>query len=78
MQRTTIMLPGELRYQAMRLAQRLGVSLGELIRKSLEGVLKNKVLSETDSLLSDQETYQGKAPKDLAKNHDDYLYGEDA
>lgn len=78
MQRTTIMLPGELRHQAMRQAQRLGISLGELIRKSLQGILKSKTVAELDTLFADWAVYEGKAPKDLAKNHDDYLYEEDA
>lgn len=78
MQRTTIMLPGELRHQAMRQAQRLGISLGELIRKSLLGILKSKTISGVDTLFTDRAVYQGSAPKDLAKNHDNYLYGEDA
>lgn len=78
MQRTTIMLPGELRLQAMRQAQRLGISLGELIRKSLTGILKSKTVVEVDTLLADRAVYTGSVPKDLAKNHDDYLYGEDA
>ena len=40
MKRTTIMLPEELKNQAERSAASMGISLGELIRESLEARLK--------------------------------------
>ena len=77
--RTSIMLPTDLKLQATRRAERLGISLGELIRKSLEYSVKSPGKSGIkDPLFADEAVFSGKAPKDLSKNHDLYLYGEKA
>ncbi len=78
MKRTTIMLPDDLKIRAHRRAKSIGVSLGELIRESLEVILSHpdeKKLTE-DPLFADDAVYDGKTPKDLSRNHDQYLYGE--
>jgi len=72
--RTTIMLPHDLKTRAAMEARRRGVSLGHLIRSSLEAALGRGV--ESDPLFADDAIYKGAAPSDLAVRHDDYLYGE--
>lgn len=80
MKRTTIVLPDDLRARAVKRAQKAHVSLAELIRQSLEDTLRRKVTDswEDDPFFSDQEKAFFKGPRDLAKNHDKYLYGTDA
>ena len=76
MKRTSIMLPQQLKMQASQKATRLGISLGEFIRKSLLSALReSQKKSGKDPLFADGAVFHGKTPKDLSKNHDDYLYG---
>mgnify|MGYP005844775159 CR=1 FL=1 len=77
MVRTTIMLSNDLKVRASKRARKLGMSLGEFIRKSLESSLNSKkgAVEEDDPFLGDNEIFTGKAPADLSRNHDDYLYG---
>lgn len=79
MERTTLMLPDELRRQAIRQAQAMGLSFGELIRRSLKDFLaRPKTRSrERDPLFADSGIYEGDVPKDLSLDHDKYLYGEE-
>lgn len=77
MKRTTIMLPQSLRIRAIERARGMGISLGELIRKSLEIILSSTGnIVPYDPLFDDNEFFTGEAPKDLSKNHDYYLYGD--
>ena len=79
MDRTTVMLPGSLKEKSTRLARRLGVSFGELVRTALAQAVSRAKQShpETeDSLFCDRQVYQGVLPKDLSANHDKYLYEE--
>ncbi len=78
MKRTTIMLPDDLKMQAHNRARVMGISLGEFVRESLETVLSQREDEKPteDSLFADNAVYEGKAPRDLSKNHDRYLYGE--
>jgi hypothetical protein len=74
MKRTTVMLPEELRVRAANRAKKLGVSLGELIRRAMESMLGRE--QETDGgRYPDDAVYDGPAPPDLSERHDDYLYG---
>jgi len=75
--RTTIMLPPELKRRAIKRAKERGVSFGELVRESLSVILTGAPDTE-DSLLADRAVYRGKTPRDLAAEHDRYLYGADA
>ena len=77
MKRTTIMLPPDLKSEAIRRARNKGMSMGELIRISLEEHIRRPSggLSE-DTLLSDEAVYAGRAPRDLSMDHDEYLYYE--
>jgi hypothetical protein len=78
MRRTTIMLPADLRLRAIQYANQLGISLGELIRKSLSSLLQGSATAvKKDSLFSDKGVFRGRAPRDLAQNHDRYLYGDE-
>ena len=77
MKRTTIMLPEDLRIRASVEANRLGVSLGEFIRKSILTCLcRTKGGVSIDSFFADKVVFKGPSPKDGARNHDRYLYGE--
>ena len=78
MHRTTIMIPRELRAQAMQRAREMGISLGALIREALESHLHSTAAPDrSDTLLSDDAVYTGEAPENLSAHHDSYLYGED-
>jgi hypothetical protein len=72
MKRTTIMLPEELRRRAASRAKQRGISLGELIRDSLDTALPG-VSYEEDPLFEDV-IFDDPAPRDLSANHDRYLY----
>jgi plasmid stability protein len=77
MKRTTVMLPAELKARAERRAYERGVSVGELVRESLENALEmGEERRIEDPLFKDQAVYKGKTPKDLAERHDKYLYDD--
>lgn len=89
MERTTIMLPLELKVRAQRVAHQRGISLGVLIRESLTRALEREDLThalekeeqnrrEDDSLFADDAVFTGDAPADLAQHHDRYIYSEQA
>ena len=75
MKRTTVMLPEALRARAMRRAQKLGISLGAFVRRSMEALLAESGSDEEDPLLADDAVYGGPVPTDLAEHHDRCLYG---
>ena len=74
MNRTTILLPAELQAKASAHARQKGISLGELIRRSLEAAVSRRPAGG-DILLSDRAVHAGDAPADLAARHDEHLYG---
>lgn len=76
------MLPLELKREAVRLARSLGISLGELVRSSLEATLRgHRGELREDPLYALDHVYDGPVPADLSADHDAYLYdaesGED-
>lgn len=79
MQRTTVMLPPELKLRAQRLAHDQGVSLGGLIRQALDSLLRGSrdAIGRRDPLFTDNAVWDGDAPVDLAADHDRYLYGDE-
>lgn len=74
MQRTTVMLPPELKRRAEQKSRELGVSFGEFIRRSLRDELVSEEGSGGDSLFEDTGVYRGEAPPDAAVRHDEHLY----
>lgn len=73
------MLPAPLKQRAQRLARRLGISFGELVREALEATLRgHEGEVREDPLYGDDAVFGGEAPADLADRHDDYLYDEKA
>lgn len=79
MHRTTIMLPHALKLDAQRLAQKRGVSLGDLVRESLASFLEGaREAQGRDPLFADEAVWEGEMPDDLSENHDSYLYGRDS
>jgi len=77
MHRTTIMLPEDLKSQAVEYARECGSSLGEVVRDSLASWLKErKKRPRKDPLIDDVPVYDVHVPEDYSLNHDRYLYGE--
>lgn len=76
MTRTTIMLPEDLKLRAQEAAARLGVSLAELIRETLERRLDARRDWQDDPLFAEVPVYAGAVPRDLSEEHDRDLYGE--
>ena len=77
MERTTIMLPDDLRTRTASRARELGISMGELIRLAIEAALSNpEQARKHDTFFSDTAVFRDKGPENLADNHDQYLYGE--
>ena len=76
MQRTTIMLPHDLKIRAEEVSRRKGVPLGELIREGLKDLLNKNESVTGDPFFKDTAVYKGHAPKNVSKAHDDYLYGD--
>jgi hypothetical protein len=75
MHRTTIMLPLEVKNAALRKARERGISLGELIRESLQRTLTEGAQQRADdSLFADQACFEGDVENNLAAEHDHYLY----
>lgn len=76
MQRTTIMLPRDLKQRAAREARSRGVSLGELIREAIAGLLRaGHDSAEQDPLILDNAVYEGPGEADTVERHDELLYG---
>jgi hypothetical protein len=78
MERTTIMLPHQLKILALEQANKKGISLGQFIREAIQKSLDSHINDDVfdDPLFTDDAVYTGKTPADLAKNHDVYLYSE--
>ncbi|WMT57350.1 ribbon-helix-helix protein, CopG family [Truepera radiovictrix] len=72
MERTTVLLPPELKARAERAAKAAGVSLGELIRSALEA----RVAQARDPLFADEVAFPEDTEPDLALEHDRYLYDD--
>lgn len=73
MHRTTVLIPHDLKVKASQMAHAAGMSLGEFVRMSIE--LRCSTNTKVfDVFLDDRRCYEGEIPKDLSKNHDDYLY----
>lgn len=75
MNRTTILLPAELRSKASGVAKKKGMSLSELIRRSLEAVVARDRGSD-DPLFADGAVFTGDVPAGTSARHDAELYDE--
>lgn len=78
MNRTTLLLPEELKKQASRLARKRKMSLSELIRLELTRMVQEESPSkdEQDPLFGTSFSPVKGLPADLSANHDRYLYGD--
>jgi len=78
MKRTTVMIPEDLKIQAIKHANMAGMSLGGFIREALERALElpNGDKLVDDPFFTDRVVFNGETPSDLARNHDEYLYGD--
>ena len=79
MDRTTIMLPPDLKIMASNQAKKERISLGQFIREALKKSLdsENRKSTDDDPLFLDNAVFDGTTPEDLASNHDGYLYGDE-
>ena len=74
MHRTTILLPYDLKNKVHAFASKRGISVGELIRESLEEKLHQaKKKQKSDPFFDDLNFFIGDIPTDLAAKHDEYL-----
>jgi hypothetical protein len=71
------MLPETLRQRALARARQKGVSLGELIRDSLDAALPAASYDADHDPLFESVVYDGPAPTDGAAKHDKYLDDEE-
>lgn len=73
--RTQIQITPEQARALKRLAAREGKSVAELVRISLDDMLRSGGIKEQDELRRKARDAAGKlsGPKNLAKDHDDYL-----
>ena len=78
MDRTTIMLPPELKTRASNQAKKMRISLGQYIREALQKSLdmENRPEANDDSFFLDKAVFNGPTPENLASDHDEYLYGD--
>ena len=77
--RTTIMLPPELKTRAANQAKKMKISLGQYIRETLEKSLEteNSKVTEADSLFLDNAVFDSRTLENLTSDHDAYLYGDE-
>jgi hypothetical protein len=79
MHRTTVMLPEALKRAAQAHASQRGISLGELLRESLEQRLKDQPADRSrDPLFLDRAIHTDAGPTDTAERHDEHLYDNDS
>lgn len=74
MHRTTVMLSSNLRNRARAFASKMGISVGKLIRESLEEKLhlsRRKKL-KADPFFGDVNYFNGSIQTDLSVNHDEF------
>jgi len=69
------MLPAGLKERAMMKAREMGISFGEVIRMSLECLLKQGGPRERPDPFLEDTHYFRADHDDLAAHHDDFLYG---
>lgn len=71
------MLPSDLKLEAQRLADRLGISFGELVREALRSRLARGAgeIRDDDPLFR-YEIFEDEGSSSLARDHDRELYGE--
>ena len=81
MNRTTIVLDPSLKKKAIKRARELQISMGELIRVSIDRFLKEPqdIISSSDSFFTDNVVYKDSETSnakvdDNSLNHDKYLY----
>jgi len=73
MQKTTVML--DLKGKALFKAREMGISTGELIRKSIENFIDQQDLNrDYDPFIDDNEFYEGEIEGDLSVKHDKHIY----
>ncbi len=75
MQRTTIMLPPVLKTRAAQRARKMGLSMGQFIRHSMEQALEGEA-RPAEGTIFEPDVYAGPCPSDVSANVDEYLYGK--
>jgi hypothetical protein len=76
--RTTIVMPPDLKERAVRKAREKKISFGEFIRQAVESYLTSPLLGvgqkSGDPFLDNLVTFDDGGPTDMSVNHDKYLY----
>jgi hypothetical protein len=77
MHRTTILLSHDLRREAELVAKGRGISLSELIRRQLAALVRGSKSAPRarDPIFRPRNLMRHANPRDIAANHDEYLYG---
>ena len=77
MNRTTVVLPQELKLRATERARREGIPFAELVRQAIESRLDSpSPRVGDDPLFDDVPVFEGAVPPNLSEDHDAYLDGE--
>lgn len=76
MNRTTIMLPVELKIKAEKKAKQMHISLGELMRLATKHFIEKQERKKLDDpLITGDFIIREPGPSDVSSNIDHYLYG---
>lgn len=79
-QRTTIVLPLSLKRSAVEAARHASISFGEFVRRAVRKELAEAASRGSgcrkDPFLDNPPVYRGSVPKNYARDHDKFLYGE--
>lgn len=77
MHRTTVLISQPLRMQVDRYAQKHRLSLGQVIRLSLERTVAEEKSMEQDPFFTDQHFARVNHVVNWSENHDDALYADE-
>jgi len=79
MNRTTVVLPEELKLRAKERARKDGIPFAELVRQAIESRLEAPGFRpQDDPLFGEVPVHDGPVPPSLSEDHDDHLYGKPA
>jgi hypothetical protein len=76
MNRTTVVLPEDLKLRAKERARRDGIPFAELVRQAVEARVAVPHAQDVDPLFGNLPVYEGFVPPNLSEEHDEELYGE--
>ncbi len=75
--RTTVILPVQLKKRAMAAARQRKISFAEFVRQAVDRAAPPRRRGKgNDPFWADVAVYNGPVPPDISSNHDKYLYDE--